>query len=187
MTGVAPSAEGRRPRKRARWIAIAVAIAMVAMIGALATRKPAAERIADSPLLGREAPGITGNTIDGERFRLDDLRGRWVLVNYFATWCVPCRKEHPELIRFAQRQRATVAVVGVVYSDSAKAVRSFRDEEGGDWPMVLDPTGRVAIQWGVSGVPESYLVDPDGVVRARILGGVTLEGLERLLRDARFG
>lgn len=175
-----------RPR-RARWIAIGVAVAMIALVSALATRKPASERIANSPLLGKTAPAIDGKTIDSDTFTLKSLRGQWVLVNYFATWCVPCRKEHPDLVRFAQRQAGQVEVVGVVYSDSVKAVRGFRDKEGGDWPMVQDPDGRIALEWGVGGVPESFLVDPDGVVRSRIVGGVTLDGLERLLRRAKFG
>ncbi len=176
-----------RPRRRARWIAIGVAVAMIALVGALATRKPASERVANSPLLGRSAPAINGKTIDGTDFSLESLRGKWVLVNYFATWCVPCRKEHPELVRFAQRNANQIEVVGVVYSDRIGAVRSFRDKEGGDWPMVEDPDGRTALEWGVTGVPESFLIDPSGVVRSRILGGVTVEGLERLLREAKFG
>lgn len=176
----------KRPRP-ARWIALGVGVAMIGLVVALATRNPASERVANSPLLGRAAPAIEGKTIDGEAFNLVDLKGQWVLVNYFATWCVPCRKEHPELVRFSQRQRGQVAVIGVIYSDSTKAVRSFRDKEGGEWPMVADPTGRTALEWGVSGVPESFLVDPTGIVRARILGGVTVDGLERLLLDAKFG
>ena len=176
----------KRPRP-ARWIALVGGVDMIGLVVALATRNPASERVANSPLLGRAAPAIEGKTIDGEAFNLVDLKGQWVLVNYFATWCVPCRKEHPELVRFSQRQRGQVAVIGVIYSDSTKAVRSFRDKEGGEWPMVADPTGRTALEWGVSGVPESFLVDPTGIVRARILGGVTVDGLERLLLDAKFG
>ena len=182
----APTETGRRPRRRwARWIALAVGVTLLGLIGAAATRDSATERIANSPLLGRAAPPIRGETIDGTEVTLDELRGQWVLVNYFATWCVPCRKEHPELIRFAEQRKGTVALLGVVYSDSADAVRRFRREEGGDWPMVLDPEGRTALEWGVAGVPESFLVDPQGIARARILGGVTVDGLERLLADAR--
>ena len=188
MTEPAPTpASSVRPRRSARWIALGVGVGMIGLVVALATRNPASERVANSPLLGRAAPAISSETIDGDQFALADLKGKWVLVNYFATWCVPCRKEHPELVRFAQRQREQVAVVGVVYSDSVRAVRKFRDDEGGDWPMVTDPAGRIALEWGVTGVPESFLVDPDGTVRSRILGGVTVEGLERLLREAKFG
>ena len=89
-----------------------------------------------------------------------------MLVNFFATWCVPCRKEQPELIRFHHRDRSVgdLEVVGVVYADTADAVRDFRSDEAGDWPM---------------------LTDPAGVVVSKILGGVSAEDLEQLLQRAK--
>ena len=76
-------------------------------------------------------------------------------------------------------------MLGVVFSDNTQAVREFRDEEGGDWPMLTDANGRIAIDFGVAGVPESFLVDPDGVVVAKIVGGIRAPDLDRLLADAR--
>jgi cytochrome c biogenesis protein CcmG/thiol:disulfide interchange protein DsbE len=110
-----------------------------------------------------------------------------VLVNFFATWCVPCRQEHPELVRFAEAHRGTgdAEVVSVIYDDSPDAVRAFHAAQGGDWPMVSDPKGRIALDFGVAGVPESYLISPTGIVAAKVVGGVVAGDLERLLVQAR--
>ena len=176
-----------RPRRRvATWIAVALAVPLFGLVAVFSTRQPASQRAVSSPLLGRIAPAIEGPTVDGGRMDLDGLRGRWVVVNFFATWCVPCRKEHPDLVRFDRRHRAAgdASVVGVVFSDSAAEVRAYRRRFGGDWPMADDPQGDVATAWGVSGVPESFLVDPRGVVRTKVVGGVTFDNLERLLAQA---
>lgn len=175
------------PRRRHGALAIAILIGVVLalFIGLLATRDPATDRQVSSPLLDRLAPEITGTTIDGEAFDLDDLRGEWVVVNFFATWCVPCRQEHPELLSFSRRhaQAGDAQVVSVVFGDEPDAVRAYFDENGGDWPVVIGDEGRVALDYGVAGVPESYLVDPEGFVRAKIVGGVTSDGLDRILAE----
>ena len=166
-------------------MAVAVPVALVVLL--LATRPPAAQRAVRSPLLGKRAPALVGATIDGGRFDLREVRGRWVVLNFFATWCVPCVQEHDDLVRFFDGHRAAgdATVVAVVYSDSDQAVREFRAREGGEWPVLSDPKGRIALDYGVAGVPESFLVDPGGVVVSKILGGVRDVDLERLLSEAR--
>jgi cytochrome c biogenesis protein CcmG, thiol:disulfide interchange protein DsbE len=186
VTALAPTLSRGRGRA-VLWTVVAIGLVAALLVGVLATRDAALTRQVDSPLLGRPAPVVAGTTLQGRRFSLAGERGRWVLVNFFATWCVPCRDEHPELARFAERHRdaADAGVVSVVYSDERGRVRSFFREEGGDWPVVDDPDGRVALDWGVGKVPESYLVDPRGVVVAKIVGGVEEPGLERILATAR--
>ena len=178
-----------RRSNRVRWIALAVAVPVLVLVVALAGSQPAGTRAADSPLLGKPAPALEGQTVDGEAFALGAAPGRWVLVNFFATWCVPCVREHPELVRFADRHRAAgdAEVVAVVYDDPAAEVRKFREERGGDWPMVVDPDGRIALEFGVAGVPESYLISPDGTVAAKLIGGVAADALDEVLAKVKAG
>lgn len=179
--GVAPGED--RPRHPARWAAIAVGVVVAVFVVVLATRPQAADVVAPSPLIDRPAPEIEGPGLDDGTVRLSDLRGRWVVVNFFATWCVPCLKEHPELVRFADRHPAEdVQVLAVVYDDQPEDVARFFDDRGGSWPVVDDVGAKV--DFGVRGVPESFLVDPDGIVRTRLVGGVTADGLDGLLRQA---
>lgn len=178
------------PRRRGVVLgaSIAVALLMVVLVVVLATRQPAQNRIADSPLIGRVAPPLVGEIIApqataGSAFDLDRLRGQWVVVNFFATWCTPCIVEHPELVEFSDRHAATgdASVVSVVFDDQASAVADFFAENGGDWP-VLDGEG-VILDWAVSAVPESFLVSPDGIVAAKLVGGVTADGLDDVLAE----
>lgn len=169
--------------------AVAVGVVLVVLIAVLAMSEPSSSRLTDSPLLGRRAPAIEGTSLlSGERFDLGDERGRWVVVNFFATWCEPCRAEHPDLVRFAAAHEAAddASVVSVVFSDQPDDVERFFTQRGGDWAVIDDTTGIVPA-WGVTGVPESYLVDPGGVVVAKIIGGITAEGLEDLLERAQGG
>ena len=168
-------------------IAVLVVVAIVGfLVVVLATREPAKNRVADSPLVGRAAPAIAGPTLDGTEFDLADERGRWVLVNFFATWCAPCRQEHDDLVAFDENHEATgdAGVVSVVFDDTTAEARAFFDENGGGFPVVVGDDGDIALDYGVAKVPESYLVSPSGVIVAKIIGGVTAEGLEELL--ARF-
>ena len=176
-----------RPRRRrvAVWVAAPVAVVLALLVGVLATREPASDRVTRSPLLGQAAPVIEGETVDGNRFDLDRYAGRWVLVNFFATWCVPCRREHPELVRFAAEHEAAddASVVSVMFQDDAAAVRRFFQEKGGEWPVVEDPTGETTLAYGVVKLPESYLISPDGVVQAKFTSSVTAARVDRVITE----
>lgn len=177
--------------RRTLWVTVAVAVPVVLLVAVLATRPSAQSVSARSPLLGKPAPAIEATSIDDKTVRLADYRGRWVVLNYFATWCVPCRLEHDDLVRFQQAHEpprtmpSDATVLAVIYDDSTQAVREFRQKEGGTWPMLTDPKGRIALNYGVAGVPESYLIDPSGVVVSKVVGGVRYEDLEKLLVRAK--
>ncbi|MEO5678729.1 MAG: TlpA disulfide reductase family protein [Acidimicrobiales bacterium] len=179
--------ERRGRRRLGPWIALPVLVVVAGLVWIAATAgKPDAYQ-AQSPLLGKPVPAVTGATVQGGRFDLAAMRGRWVVVNYFATWCRECRVEHPELERFFQTHGTVgdATVVSVVFNDTPKAVREFLAANGGSWPMVIDPGGQIAVNFGVGKVPESYLVSPNGYVVAKIVGGVQASGLDALLQRAK--
>jgi cytochrome c biogenesis protein CcmG, thiol:disulfide interchange protein DsbE len=163
--------------------ATVVAVLAALLVAVLATRDPSVERLTKSPLLGRLAPPIEGTTLDGDTFSLAGQRGRWVVVNFFATWCVPCLAEHPELAAFDEGHASTgdATVVSVLFDDEPEDARAEFARRGGDWPVVIDDEGAVGVAYGVARVPESFLVAPDGTVVQRLVGGVTSAQLDDLL------
>jgi cytochrome c biogenesis protein CcmG, thiol:disulfide interchange protein DsbE len=136
-------------------------------------------------VLGKPAPAVAGEPLIGERFDIG-TNDRWLVVNFFATWCVPCRQEHPQLRIIDEQLGAdgTARVVSVAYDDQPEKVQQFFEEEGGDWPVLDSDNGRTALDWGVVKVPESFLVAPTGIVLERIQGGVVAADVEA--RIARY-
>src|SRR3546814_15694294 len=114
---------------------------------------------------------------------MDDWRGRWVAVNFFASWCIPCMEEHPELVAFdeAHREAGDAAVVGVTYDDRTDDAKEFFAKRGGDWPVVDDPENSIGVAYGVARVPETFLVAPNGIVVERLAGGVTAAQIDQLI------
>ena len=106
-----------------------------------------------------------------------------MLVNFFQSTCVPCIVEHPELVAFAARHAAAddARVVSVVFDDSEDNVREFFAVHGGDWPVLAEGATAAAVAYGVTGVPESYLVAPSGVVVWKQLGGVTADAIDGVI------
>ena len=126
---------------------------------------------------GRVAPDFVLQKPDGSSLRLSDLRGKPVLVNFWASWCTPCRQEMPEIVKAADARGGAVTVVAVDLQESNDAVQSFAREFGMKFPIVIDRTGGVADAWRiggpVQGIPSSYFIDKDGVVQARYFGPMT--------------
>ena len=122
------------------------------------------------PNLGEAAPGFQLLDTDGRVIRLEDFRGRPVLINFWATWCIPCRKETPELIALQSEWGDTVQVIGVNYSELPDAVRAFSADFKVNYPLPLDRSGEVTASYKLSGLPETFFLDADGVVRDHRIG-----------------
>ncbi len=116
------------------------------------------------------------------------LAGQVVVINFWASWCVPCREEASTLQRFAQGTAGTgVQLIGVLYSDTRSNALDFRDEFGLTYPLVDDPDGRTAIDFGVRGVPETFIIGPDGRVMARLIGAIGPTTLDDVIRQVLAG
>lgn len=166
-----PLAQPPRRQRAAVFVAIPLGLVILLLVAVLITRDNAAERADFNPLLGKAAPEIAGTTLDGQQFDLDQLRGKWVVVNFFATWCVPCLQEHPYLVSFDRRHTQAndnVQLISVVFNDDVDAVREFYEQRGGGYPVVNGDQGRLALEYSVIRVPDTYVIDQIGVVRARI-------------------
>lgn len=179
-----------RRRRVAPFVAAAVAVVLALLVVAFARSSGGPNDTARTPLLGQPAPAVQAVTLDGEAFDLGTRRGSWVVVNFFATWCPPCVQEHPELVRFAEAEAARAdgaELVTVINNDDPDTVRRFFAERGGSWPVLTDPDGSVYVSFGVAKVPETWVIDPNGVVRARLVSQVTADGLAGILDELRTG
>lgn len=171
-------------KRKAPAIAAVVGVAVLALIAVLVVSPGSKQDSPESPLIGNTAPALAGATLGGGEFDLDDHRGEWVVVNFFATWCPPCVEEHPELVVFSERNEGSVQVVSVAFDDTElDAVERFFAKHGGEWPVIIDGAGGASLDYGVKRLPESFLVDPSGAVTVKINGGVTAAQLESLIAD----
>jgi cytochrome c biogenesis protein CcmG/thiol:disulfide interchange protein DsbE len=117
---------------------------------------------------------------EGEDFARSEIAGQVVLVNFFASWCVPCRSEHPVLMRISEQEH--VPLYGIAYKDRPADAAHFLDQLGNPYRRIgLDREGRVGIDFGVYGVPETYVIDKAGRIRLRHVGPLTAEALENEL------
>jgi cytochrome c biogenesis protein CcmG/thiol:disulfide interchange protein DsbE len=180
-----------RSRRVAPFIAGAVAIVLIALFVVLLTADKDRTESAASPLIGNVAPDSTGQLADGTPFELSRRKGSWVVLNFFTHNCVPCIREHPELVKFAEQQRDLgtngAELYTVVRDSSQEQVDEFFAERGGDWPIVYDPEFEFSNDFGVTLVPETWIIDPDGFVRTRIISEVTAEGLGTMIQQMRGG
>ncbi len=160
-----------------RFLPPLIAAALVVALGFGLLRSSSGQ--VGGPLVGKPAPDFTLQTLNGGTVSLASLRGRPVVLNFWASWCVPCREEAPQLRDLSEKQTVGgLAVVGVVFSDkNLAAVRSFVQEYALAYPSLLDPQLSTSIAYGVSGVPETFFIDKGGTVRGYDQGGLTRERL----------
>ena len=131
-------------------------------------------RAIPSALSDRPAPAVVATSMEGETVSLDAYRGRPLIVNFWASWCFECIEEHRVLMEAQERYGERLVIVGIVYQDTVADARGFLARYGdGGWPNLIDADGRLAIAYGVTGVPEGFLIDAAGVVRYKQYGAVT--------------
>lgn len=169
----------RRPARlpRAWYVTAALApLVILAAWGSLLLARPASP----PARIGDLAPAFALADLDGNPLRLEDLRGRPVIVNFWASWCGPCVEEFP-LLRSAAAAHAGdgLAIVGIVFRDRSEAAREFRTRMAGTWPAVMDPGEAVAARFGIIGPPDTFFIDRDGVIVARQLGQLTAADMQR--------
>src|SRR5262249_46280209 len=137
-----------------------------------------------SALIGKPVPDLSLPALMGIAQGLDPaaFKGRVTLVNVWASWCVPCRDEHPFLSRLSKDKRFTL--VGINYKDSAENARRFIERFGNPYAAVgVDQNGRAAIEWGVYGVPETFLIGRDGRIAYKLVGPIDERGLSMLMSE----
>lgn len=167
-----PATARRSPRRLilAAWLVAGVA-AIVALL-TVSVARPSTP--VDTPIVGRPAAAFDLQTLDGRRVSLAALRGSPVVLNFWASWCAPCREEAPLLTAADDTYRSQgLRILGVVYQDSTDNARAFMARYGQAYPGLLDPDGRTAIDYGVFGIPETFFIDRSGVVRSRQVGVLT--------------
>lgn len=174
-------------RPIAPFIAGAVGVVVVALLVVLAMVEPSKDTAA-SPLLGEPAPSVKSTVIDGGSFDLSRRKGSWVVFNFFNSTCVPCRQEHKDLAAFWDQEKKSddpVELYTIVNDDSDGAVRAFFETYGGDWQKVRDDDGAISVAFGVAKVPETWIMDPNGFVRLRIIGALTNKFLDTRMSELR--
>jgi len=180
----APAPQGGR--HLARTVAIVVGIVLVALIALLATRKSDDGQGITQSVVGQAVPAVKGTTLDGSHFDVDSHLGQFVVLDFFGSWCAPCHAEQSELVKFANEHRddPNVTMLGIMYRDKKSDAIDFYKTTHATWPILPDD-GTTAISFGVSGVPETYVVDPNGEVVAKFEAGITAKALDSVLH--KFG
>ncbi len=154
-------------------VGLVVIVPLVALLAAGFGRDP---KLRSESMVGRAAPVFNLEQLEGGRFSLKGQNGQPVVVNFWSTWCQPCKIEHPILLDAARiYQPMGVRFVSVLYQDDAAKARVYLRKNGSEWPTLVDPGGRTAISYGVAGVPETFFIDRNGVVVHKVAGPVGAE------------
>ena len=162
---------------------VAAGVLPLILIGLLVVRLATVSgSLAVPARIGDLAPAFTLIDLNGRPVSLHDLRGRPVIVNFWASWCGPCVEEMP-LLKRASAEHASdgLAVVGIVFQDRAEAARAFASRIGANWPVAIDPGDAVAKAYGVDAPPASFFISRSGIVAGRQIGQLSAADLERQL------
>lgn len=140
------------------------------------------------PLVGGPAPVIELKTVKDQEFKLADLKGKFVVLNFWATWCVPCIKEMPEFQKIHQSSSENnIEVVAINFSESKKKVEKYVQGRNLTFPILLDRFGNISGKYKVRNLPVTYIITPDGIIREEIFGGgMTQEIIESKINQYKW-
>jgi cytochrome c biogenesis protein CcmG, thiol:disulfide interchange protein DsbE len=172
-------ARGDTRAVRSRGVKALVFLTVIGLLLLLAYGFWTDPRLIPSPLVGGPAPDFTLTLLDGKEVRLSDLRGRPVVVNFWASWCYPaCWNEAPRLEATWKRYKDQgVILIGIIYQDTEKNAREFIAKHGKTYPNGIDVKSRIAIEYGVFGIPETFFIDRKGNVAHKHIGEIEMETL----------
>lgn len=179
MPANATPASSRFASSWQRLLPPALAALLVGVLGYTLLR-PARNATTGGPLIGRPAPAFVLESLDGVQVSLTELRGRPVVLNFWASWCVPCREEAPLFRELSARQGegSGVAILGVLFQETnERSARDFIREYALAYPNLKDPGINTGVEYGVSGIPETVFIDREGTVQHMDRGGLSRERL----------
>lgn len=167
---------------------IAVGIAIVALVwyfdqpagtGASQSITLTASATGPAPRVGKEAPDFAVTALDGQTYNLSDFRGRPVWINFWASWCPPCRAENPDIQAVYEANKdAGLVVIAVAIGEDASAVRGYAERTGLDYTIGLDTGTDIAAQYRIVGIPTHFFVDQDGILREWRIGSMSKKSME---------
>ena len=138
-----------------------------------------------SPLVGNSAPDFSLNLMDGKKISLSDLRGKTVLLNFWASWCMPCREEAPALEESWQKYKdKNVVYIGVNIWDENSSASSYIEKFGGGYPQGVDPKEEIQVDYGIGGVPETFFISPRGKITDKYSGALTEDTIDYYIQKA---
>lgn len=171
--------------RSARVVALVVGMAMLALLGLMiwGIGKRAQGTVGNVPVASRPAPTFAVSLLDGKPFDLAANRGKPVLVNFWASWCIPCEDEAVVLEQGSRQYRDRVTFIGVNVQDTEPNARAFLRRFGVTYPNGMDVSGAIAVDYGMSGVPESYFVDANGQLVRKWQGPLDADRLRTYLDE----
>lgn len=135
-------------------------------------------QIVESPLIDKEAPRFALYDIDGNLHSMNEMLGKPIVINFWATYCPPCYTEHPLFVAASQRWRNEAYFLGVIYQDEPELIRRWENQLGSWGPALVDEGGKMAIAYGVYGPPETFFIDRNGTIKHKVIGAVSPEEME---------
>lgn len=181
---IAPQAGGRYPLHKRATSAGVLLLAGLWLSYLLLWPNTSVQAVGTGIPLGASAPDFELKTVEGQSFKLSDLRGQVVMINFFTTWCPPCRAEMPALQEvYVALEPQGLVILAVNLGESGVAIRSFQEKLGLTFPIVVDKDDQVARRYDILPLPTSYFIDRDGIVRKKWTGAIRKEQLMAILKE----